>query len=342
LRLCIRRTAVSQSFQSYEPYRRSLLPKEELKELQSLHSWRVVCDTGLGWLGIIAGFVLVKAIPEWYAVALAIPLIGTRYYSLLIVGHDGLHRRLFDSPRKSDLWNDLFILGPIGAITRLNRVNHMRHHGHLATAQDPDRYKYAGANKPSRLKLVLVLTGLPYVGRALRNVFLPPAADVARSEGAAPTRSEGYRARDLAILLGWQAALIGGLSWWIGWWAYPVLWLVPVYCFGFVADIVRVFCEHSAMEGDDVADRSLRLVSFSSNVVERQFFSPHNMNCHIAHHLWPAIPYYNLPDAERRIRRALGDRPTALAWRPSYVRHIADYWRWRGQVHRPTEGAPAP
>lgn len=330
------------AFQPYEPYRATLLSKEDLRELRRVRLSRVLRDTILGWLGILVGFALVWAYPTWYVVLLAIPLIGTRYYSLLIVGHDGLHRTLFESPKRSDLWNDLLIIGPIGAVTHLNRRNHMRHHGQLATLPDPDRYKYVGANKTSRLQLLLVLTGLPHVLRAVANVFLPSRGRKTEETGEAPPSSkpDGYTARDLAIIVGWQAFLIGGLSWLIGWWAYPLLWLLPIYAFGFVADIVRVFCEHSALEDDRTADKTMRLVSFTSNVVERQFFAPHNMNCHIAHHLWPAIPYYNLPEAERRIRHVIGEQPMTLQWRSSYVRHIVNYWRWVGQTEEPVQGAP--
>jgi len=334
---------VSKDFQSYEPYRRTLLSREDLRELQRLRPARAARDTVLGWLGILAGFALVWAFPAWYTVLLAIPLIGTRYYSLLIIAHDGLHRRILDAPGKSDLWNDLLLIGPIGAITHRNRVNHMRHHGQLATPRDPDRYKYAGENKTSRLKLLLVLTGLPYVLRALGNVFLPSrsAPDVAQEGAAARRGADPYSARDLGIIVGWQVALVGGLTYFIGWWAYPVLWLFPVYWFGFVADIVRVFCEHSVMDSDDAADGTLRLVSFTSNGFERQFFAPNNMNHHIAHHLWPGIPYYNLPEADRRLRAALAGRASSLQWRSSYLRHILDYWRWLGESPSPAPGAQA-
>jgi len=123
--------------------------------------------------------------------------------------------------------------------------------------------------------------------------------------------------------------LIGGLSYVFGWWGYPVLWLLPVYVFTFAADIVRVFCEHSLTVADTVADKTIRLISYISNPVERQFFSPNNMNCHIAHHLWPAIPYYNLPEAERIVRSMAKDGG-ALRWRNSYVAHLREYGRWIG------------
>ena len=327
--------------QSYEPYRKSLLPKEDLRELQRIRPAIVVRDTLLGWAGVLAGFALVWAVPEWYAVLLAIPLIGTRYYSLLIIGHDGLHRRLFPTPAKSDLWNDLFILGPIGAITRLNRRNHIHHHGTLATHEDPDRYKYVGANKPTRGAFLLALTGLPYVLRALGNIFStrPPAAAAAPADDESRQPAQGYTARDLAILVGWQVALIGGLTYFIGWWAYPVLWLFPVYVFGFLADMIRVFCEHSVMTSDEEGDRTIRLVSFTSTLLERQLFAPHNMNCHIAHHLWPGIPYYSLPEAERRVREAIAGKGAPLVWRSSYFAHIVAYWQWLGAPRGDVAGA---
>lgn len=34
--------------------------------------------------------------------------------------------------------------------------------------------------------------------------------------------------RDIAILAVWQTALIGCLTFFIGWWAYSVLWMLPV------------------------------------------------------------------------------------------------------------------
>jgi fatty acid desaturase len=321
------------ALQRYAPWRTSLLTPEQLRDLCQIRSSRMVGDTLLGWVGIFAAWTLVALFPAWWSVTLAIPVIGTRYYALFIVGHDGLHRRLFANKRANDFWNDLFIMAPIGAITRLNRHNHMTHHRELATATDPDRFKYVNDNRASRLRFFLGLTALPYVWKAVGNVFGwrkrdEAPKDPAPSEERAET-TDGYRASDIALIAGWQAALIGGLTYVFGWWGYPVLWLLPVYVFTFAADIVRVFCEHSLPMNDRAADETIRLISFISNPVERQFFSPNNMNCHIAHHLWPAIPYYNLPEAERLVRLLRKDGGKLL-WRNSYVAYIREYSRWLG------------
>ncbi len=81
-------------------------------------------------------------LPSWLTVVPAILIVGTRYYALAIIGHDGLHRRMFPDQWTNDLFNDLLIMGPIGAITRVNRLNHIEHHRITASTADPDRHKY--------------------------------------------------------------------------------------------------------------------------------------------------------------------------------------------------------
>jgi fatty acid desaturase len=60
-------------------------------------------------------------------------------------------------------------------------------------------------------------------------------------------------------------------------------------------------------------------------------FAPHNMNYHMAHHLWPSIPYYNLPAADALVRESeivkRGD--DRLVWRKSYIGYMVAYFAWR-------------
>jgi len=322
---------VPMQIQTYEPYRSSLLTRDELLGLYALRATRIVADTLCTWFWILLAWVGVAFYPYWWSAVVAILVIGTRFYALLIIAHDGLHRRLFKTVKSNDLWNDLLILGSIGAITRLNRINHMKHHRELALRTDPDRFKYTRSGRETPMKFLLSLTCVPLLVKAIRNVLVPgPAMRMGSEERAVgSTRVSGssrYHLRDVAIIVIWQVLLIGGLSFSIGWWAYPVLWIVPV-TFALCCDILRVFCEHSQLTDDDDADSSMRLVSYDANLIERVVFAPNNMNHHIAHHLWPAIPYYNLPKAERMIKPKL-ERNSQLVWRSSYFWHITNYWRW--------------
>src|SRR5436190_8932453 len=234
----------------YRVYRSSLLPPGRVRELSKLRPWRAVLDAAWMWVGILAAWALVAWKPTWWTLLIAIPLIGTRYYGLFIIGHDGMHRRVFNDPRVSDLFCDLFIFGPIGAITRLNNRNHLQHHLHLATELDPDRHKHACFNKSTRPEYVAFLSGLVNLYPAARNVFARKKASAAPDH----SRKRSYALRDLVILLGWQIALIGGLTWAIGWWAYPVLWLVPAYLHAYLGDLVLSLLAYAQPESDGQAD----------------------------------------------------------------------------------------
>jgi fatty acid desaturase len=299
----------------YWAYRKSLLSPDRVREFSRLRPAQAILDAICCWLAILAAWALVALRPEWWTVLIAVPVIGTRYYGLFIIGHDGLHRRLFTNLRHNDLFNDLFVLGPIGAITRINHRNHLRHHHHLATSLDPDRHKHGCFNKTNFIELAGYLAGATSVWRSIRNVFFGSSA-------SSQSPRDGYGVRDVVLLAGWQAALLGGLTWAIGWWGWPVLWLLPVYAFTFLGDNLRSFAEHSHPQPDRDADAH-RLVSYVSNPLERLLLAPMNMNYHAVHHLWPSIPYYHLPLADAAIRSQPG--AAGLEWRRSYLGYLFCY-----------------
>jgi fatty acid desaturase len=82
--------------------------------------------------------------------------------------------------------------------------------------------------------------------------------------------------------------------------------------------------EHSQPEADQSAD-SHRLVTNVPGWLERQLLAPMNMNYHAAHHLWPSIPYYNLPIADAEMRQGPG--ADAISWRGSYLAYVWRYYR---------------
>jgi fatty acid desaturase len=302
----------------YQPYRSALLTPAQTKELSELRPGIAVRDIALAWLTIGLAWALAATYTTWWTVGLAMVVVGTRFYALFVIGHDGLHRRLFADRAANDLVSDLFILAPIGAITRINNRNHLAHHRYLATEMDPDRHKHACFNKTDLTELLAYMSGLMSIVTSARNVFLPERPAGATEESV----RERYTARDLVILAGVQLTLVAGLSWTFGWWGWPVMWVAPVYLFTYLGDSIRSFAEHSHPQADAKADEH-RLITYVSSPLERLFLAPMNMNLHAAHHLWVSIPYYNLPKADALMRaHPLAD---GLEWRKSYVAYLIRY-----------------
>ena len=94
---------------AYEAYRSTLLSPEQVREFSRLRPGRAGGDVAFCWLTILAAWALVAVHPSWWTILLAIPVIGSRYYALFIIGHDGLHRRLFPTRDRNDRFNEGYI-----------------------------------------------------------------------------------------------------------------------------------------------------------------------------------------------------------------------------------------
>ena len=79
-------------------------------------------------------------------------------------------------------------------------------------------------------------------------MFFPRPVSTDRAAASNAAVSSSYTSHNLALLAGWQLLLIGGLTLAIGWWAFPVLWLAPVYLFAYLGDNFRTFAEHSTRQ----------------------------------------------------------------------------------------------
>jgi fatty acid desaturase len=308
--------------QNYYPYRDELLTKQEIKDFSKLSFPIAFFKILQAWAYIIAIYFFLYHNPEIYWKVIAFPLIGASYYHLFIIGHDALHRRLHDNIYLNDLVTDMFIMAPVGAITRINRFNHMMHHNHTATDQDPDRFKYM---VKTAFDMVIKLCGLNSI-KAIKNVFsakkIPSQMDV--------SRTISYKFRDIVFIISWQLLINYLLIKYFGWYGSIMLWYAPVFVGTILMDIVRVFCEHSMFERDDKkADATKRLVHIKSSWLERFFFAPNHMNCHVAHHLYMSIPFYRLPKAEALVlKRAQEKSYSEIEIRSSYLSHLVKYFKF--------------
>ena len=96
-----------------------------------------------------------------------------------------------------------------------------------------------------------------------------------------------------------------------------MLWIVPIYFFVFVADEILGFFDHVILIVPDENADAHRLVTFRPTWLEAVLFSPHQMNYHAEHHLWPFVPYYHLPRLSEFVEKVPG-----ITVRRSYLRFL--------------------
>jgi len=94
-----------------------------------------------------------------------------------------------------------------------------------------------------------------------------------------------------------NAVMFAGLAAAGVWWAYPLLWLLPLVTWMMVITRIRNIAEHAVVP--DSADPLRNTRTTHANLLERLFIAPYYVNYHLEHHLLFYVPCYNLPRVHR-------------------------------------------
>jgi len=285
--------------------RRRGLPADVVRRLNEL-------DAGKAWLHVgqtfaVLGACIAASLAFWtpWVVVPALLLIATRQQALFVLAHDAAHYRLFPQRWLNDLVGGL--CGTLAGVSmRTYRVVHRLHHNHLYQAQDPDLPLHGGYPRGraylARKLLKDLLGGTAW--KTYGYFFGAPALNAATGEKSRPLddtapRLRAEARRDRWIVAGFHlaapaAALAAGYGV-----EYLVLWPLPLVTLLQPLLRFRAICEHGA-----VADHASPLTAARTNLGPRWLvwlLFPHNVNFHIAHHMYPAVPMYNLPAAHRAL-----------------------------------------
>jgi fatty acid desaturase len=278
---------------------RKKLPAEvlaPLTELSPLRSTLAVLQT----FGLIA-LVIVLAVKFWSipAAIVAIVLIAPLQHALFVLAHDAAHYRLYQTRSLNDCVGRM--AGTLGGIPMCAyRVIHRLHHNHLYQAQDPDIALHGGYPRGKAYllkKLAKDLSGLT-AWKTYAYFFGAPAINKQTNVAQRPLDDTSAKLREAArrdrwVVLGFHIGM-PVVAFAGGWGSYyVVLWVVPLATVLQAILRLRAVCEHGAL-----TDYSSPLTAARTNYAGwwlRYFLFPHHVNYHVEHHLYPAVPHYNLP-----------------------------------------------
>jgi fatty acid desaturase len=292
---------------------RSPVDRETLAELNQRSDWRGFQQT-LGHLGLLvltgAGAWFANERLGWPALLLMLFLHGTIYAFLLNGFHELCHSTVFRSKFLNTFFLYLFsFLGWFNPI--LFWASHQEHHKY--TLHPPDDLEVV-------LPVELTLTSF------LKSAVVNPWGFYGRLKGVirlSRGRLEGewenalFPASDPAArrrLFNWARTLLVGhalltvVSLYFGFWLLPVLiTLAPFY-----GGWLLYLCNNTQHVGlqDNVPDFRLCTRTIILNPVV-QFLYWH-MNFHIEHHMYAAVPCYNLAKLHRAIEHDLPPSPVGL------------------------------
>ncbi len=278
---------------------RKKLPTEVLVPLTQLDSWRSVGAViyTIGLLALIIGVAI--ACWSWWVALVAILLIAPLQHALFILAHEAAHYRLHENRTANDFLGRT--IGMLGGVSMCSyRVIHRLHHNYLYKPQDPDIALHGGYPRGKKYLLKKLLKDLS--GQtALKNYayfFGSPAINLDTNVAQRPLDDTSSALRQAALHDRWFVVafhvLMPIVMIALGWgWYYFFLWVIPLLTLLQAILRLRAICEHGA-----VTDFSSPLTAARTNIAnawQRFFIFPHHVNYHLAHHLYPAVPHYNLP-----------------------------------------------
>lgn len=272
---------------------RYLVPPDRLSALIEVDSARAAWAIGRQWLVIIGATGFALSLSTWWAYAVASTVVATRQHGLLVLMHDGAHGLLARRRLVNDMVSDVFLAFPLFVSTALYRRHHFAHHRYLNSENDPDldlASEDRSRHEWMRIFLLDVL-GVHFLKQLNSASQFSMFAVCRDAELRRSVPRWQLRLFVVQLVLLTLALLLTGT-----WVPYLLLWLLPsVTVLTFILR-VRAVAEHvgCGVSGSIGASRTVL-----AGTLERAFFAPCNINLHLAHHLFPAVPCHRLPELQR-------------------------------------------
>ena len=271
--------------------------KPLFKTKTSRHLMAIILD----WAIIVATILLTIQYFNPITYLLAVITIGARMHALAILMHDATHYRFLKNRKMNDLITNLITMYPLFTSIETYRENHLRHHRHLNTEHDPDWVAKLGKQEFTfpKTKREFILTVLSYL---FLYQGLKDAIWFLRRFGTNKKGDHSKENKGLRILF--YLALFTVLTLTGTWLYFLVFWFVPYLSTFFMFQYIRSVAEHFGELAYDHLLTSTR--SVKTNLLEEFFIAPHNVGYHLEHHLYPGVPFYNLPKLHKVLMEDAG------------------------------------
>ncbi|KAF0818526.1 MULTISPECIES: fatty acid desaturase family protein [unclassified Cytobacillus] len=259
-------------------------------ELQQKNNWYNFFAIGLDWLIISSVITLHQYITNIWVYLLAILIIGSRMRGLDIMMHEASHRMLFKNQKLNKWVASIFAAYPIFISYKAYCSSHMNHHRFLWSEIDPDkqRYKIVGLDNPSKNKISF------FISHCVKPVFLVHVPNYLIGMIKVTAYSKGEPLIDQIVRISFWCVILAS-SIYFGFWQELILyWFVPFITTFQILKYWAEMAEHAGLESDKEIFASRN--SFG-NWLERLLLHPHRNSYHLVHHLFPAVPHYNIKKA---------------------------------------------
>lgn len=265
---------------------------EEWQRLSARSSWKGVALVLHCWL--VIGAAMATGIVWPLSIPLMVMIIGNRQLGLFVLMHDAAHGLLHSSRAVNDRVAHWFCSGDLN----LYRPYHLQHHRFVQQTEDPDLVLSAPFPVTAaslRRKVIRDLTGQTFFKQRFGRL-----RDALRARQPGQTAwsliaAEAVQQRVFLLSNGLGFVLFSAAGWW---WAWALMWLLPMATWLPLVTRLRNIAEH-ALIVQNSSDPLRHARTTHASLPERLFLAPYWVNYHCEHHMFTQIPCWNLPHAHR-------------------------------------------
>jgi fatty acid desaturase len=293
---------------------RRLSKVNNLKGLLSIaNQWFIIISAIIIFLGTFyyfaGNFNLWQSFPKlnieekaivFFVYSLSILVISTRQHALGIIVHEATHYLILNNRLWNDIVTDLTCAFPINFSTSLYRYEHLEHHRFTNTDKDP-YWATMMADRdwlwPKTQKECVSLFAKDIVGLNLPkwSKIISPWTPWAKLSSF-DRKNNIFSNRERLLFGFFWLLLICFLFFTHGWLYFLLLWQLPQLTIVNAFVRLRSVAEHLVLENDNELHKTRHV---NGNTIENFAIAPLNINYHLAHHLFPSIPQYNLPEIHK-------------------------------------------
>ncbi len=273
-----------------------IFTREEWTRLTRRNDWLAMGLVIHAWA--VIALAMAAAIWQPWLIPLAIMVIGARQLGLAILMHDAAHGGLHANKRLNDWIGQWLCAAPVGAHLGNYRPYHLSHHKYAQQPEDPDlalSAPFPVTRVSLRRKIIRDLTGQTFLKQRVNQFANAMGLNIRAGKG---TENRAQAAREAVIpFLATNLALFALLAALGHWWAYFVLWLVPMATWNQLVTRLRNIAEHAVVPDNEDPMRHARTTL--ANPLEGLLLAPYWVNYHCEHHMFMYLPCYRLGEAHR-------------------------------------------
>lgn len=276
--------------------------KDAVKQFSVLRPWISFLSIATQWAVIASVVFAAVYFSYWPVYLLAAIVISTRQHALLVLAHEAAHYRLHPNKTINNFVGDVFCMLPLFLCLKPWQQEHLAHHRHVNTIDDPywdDFNHYAAWHWPKTFSAATRILLKDLLGLHSKEHFA-----VAKRWSPFGQSTASLNRFERGRIICFYALLVLALSLTGSWLLFIFLWLLPLLTLTTLLIRIRGIAEHLGMPsmGNTSGIDATRHVD--ATLFERLTVCPLSINYHIDHHIFPAIPYYNLKAFHQRLLKS--------------------------------------